>query len=162
MSYSEGWVRHIEETEVGSTQKDDGTTRLFDTGATRDTAEGKPDYEGYLSPLVIERFGQYMMKNQLQSDGSLRASDNWQKGIPKDVYMKSGWRHFMDWWRLHRSKSYLVEAMEETLSALMFNVMGYLHEHITRTRAAQGKMVDEWVKADPGKKGYVEPLDTED
>ena len=133
--------------------EDDGTTRSFDTGATRDTAEGKPDYEGYLSPRVIERFGQYMMKNQLQSDGTLRKSDNWQKGFPKDVYMKSGWRHFIDWWRLHRSESYLVEAMEETLCALMFNVMGYLHEHIKRVRAAQDEAVDKWVKGGLDKKG---------
>ena len=133
MSYSEGWVRHIEETEVGSTQKDDGTTRSFDTGATRDTVEGKPDYEGFLSPLVIERFGQYMMKNQLQSDGTLRKSDNWQKGIPKDVYMKSGWRHFMDWWWFHRSEGVIVivsDRLEEALCALLFNVSGYLHEHL--------------------------------
>ena len=27
--------------------------RVFETGATRDTDAGKPDYEGFLSPLVI-------------------------------------------------------------------------------------------------------------
>ena len=78
--------------------EDDGTMRTFDTGATRDTNTDKPDYEGFLSPLVIERYGQFMMKHQKQSDGTIRASDNWQKGMPQDVYVKSGFRHFMEWW----------------------------------------------------------------
>jgi len=109
-----------------------GKSRTFDTGATRDTDEGKYDYEGFLSPLVIERFGQYMDKHRHQSDGNLRASDNWQKGIPQDQYMKSGWRLFMYWWLYHREcypEQHPADT-EEALCALMFNVMGYLHEHL--------------------------------
>jgi hypothetical protein len=53
-----------------------GKIRSFKTGATRDTDEGKHDFEGYLSPTVINRFGEYMTKNRIQSDGSLRDSDN--------------------------------------------------------------------------------------
>lgn len=68
--------------------------RTFDTGATRDTDEGKLDFEGFLSPLALERFAEYMNKHRQQSDGSLRDSDNWQKGIPVKQYMKSMWRHF--------------------------------------------------------------------
>lgn len=101
--------------------------RNFETGATRDSDEGKFDYEGFISPLVIQRFGQYMHRHRVQADGNLRASDNWQKGIPLDAYIKSGWRHFMDWWRQHRG--YVgQDELEESLCALMFNVMGYLHE----------------------------------
>jgi hypothetical protein len=106
--------------------------RDFDTGATRDTEEGKYDYEGFLSPLVIERFGEYMHKHRAQADGKLRDSDNWQKGIPIDVYMKSGWRHFMDWWSNHRRPDIWQEGLEEALCALMFNVMGYLFEILKR------------------------------
>lgn len=103
--------------------------RKFDTGATRDTDEGKIDYEGFLSPLVLARFGAYMTKHRVQSDGSLRASDNWQKGIPLDAYMKSAWRHFMDWWREHRRGTVVgCDVTEEALCALLFNVQGYLHE----------------------------------
>ena len=101
--------------------------RTFDTGATRDTDQGKLDYEGFLSPLVLRRFAEYMHKHRLQADGALRASDNWQKGIPMDAYMKSGWRHFMEWWTLHRNPN-TVGDMEEALAALLFNVQGYLHE----------------------------------
>ncbi len=109
--------------------------REFDTGATRDTNEGKPDYEGFLSPLVIERYGQYMTKHRKQSDGGLRDSDNWQKGIPKDVYIKSAWRHFVDWWKEHRGLGSR-EGLEDALMALLFNVMGYAHEVL---KAKNGK-----------------------
>jgi mutator protein MutT len=101
--------------------------RTFDTGANRDVDAGKYDYEGFLSPLVLERYAQYMHKNRHLRDGSVRDSDNWQKGIPLPVYMKSGWRHFMEWWSLHRRVTGR-EEMVEALCALMFNVMGYLHE----------------------------------
>jgi hypothetical protein len=125
------------ETPFGVTIPLDGSkVRVFGTGATRDVDTDKPDYEGYLSPLVIERFGQYMTKHRHQSDGNLRASDNWQKGIPFDVYMKSAWRHFMDWWRCHRDDSvgsmYGPGFAEEALCALLFNVQGYLHELLKR------------------------------
>ena len=101
--------------------------RAFDTGATRDTDLDKIDYEGFLCPLVLERFGEYMRKHQYQSDGTLRASDNWQKGIPQDAYMKSMWRHFHAVWMEHRDH-HTPDGMEENLCALMFNSMGMLSE----------------------------------
>jgi hypothetical protein len=110
--------------------------RQFDSGATRDTDSGKNDYEGFLSPLVIERYGTYMTKHRKQADGSVRDSDNWQKGIPRNVYMKSLWRHFMDMWFLHRGhKRYDKQRQEditidEAICAILFNVMGYLHEYL--------------------------------
>jgi hypothetical protein len=100
--------------------------RTFETGATRDTDANKYDYEGFLSPTVIERFGEYMHKHRKQSDGNLRASDNWQKGIPLPQYMKSLWRHFMDLWMGHRQVKQV--DMEDTLCAVLFNAQGYLHE----------------------------------
>ncbi len=107
--------------------------RTFDTGAYRDSDEDKPDYEGFLSPLAIRRFGEYMTKHRVQSNGEIRPSDNWQHGFPLDVYMKSMWRHFHDVWMLHRGHS--VEHsyednpdLGEALAALFFNVQGYLHE----------------------------------
>jgi len=101
--------------------------RKFETGATRNSDEGKYDYEGFLSVLVIERYGEYMNKHRKQADGQLRDSDNWQKGIPLAAYMKSGYRHFFDWWKQHRGFSGQ-DTLEDSLCALLFNVMGYLHE----------------------------------
>jgi hypothetical protein len=109
--------------------KDDGVMRAFDTGATRDTAEGKLDPEGFTHPLVMEQFYKYMNMNRLQSDGELRASDNWQKGIPKEAYMKSLKRHCDDVWLEHRgfnSDNGLLAA----LCGIMFNAMGYMHEEL--------------------------------
>ena len=105
--------------------------RTFDTGATRDLDAGKPDYEGFLSPLVIEAFGRYMTKHRKMADGSIRASDNWQKGIPFGVYMKSAWRHFMAWWSAHRWGG---GDVEEAICALIFNAQGYLHELLRNKR----------------------------
>lgn len=104
--------------------------RTFDTGATRDTDINKPDYEAFLSPLVIKRFGEYMNKHRKQSDGTMRDSDNWQHGIPIKEYMKSAWRHFLDIWTAHRNN----QIDEEALCALLFNIQGYLHEHLKQQK----------------------------
>ena len=118
--------------------------RTFETGATRDTDKDKYDYEGFLSPLVLERFGRYMHSHRTQADGKVRDSDNWQKGIPQDAYIKSGWRHFFDWWWIHRGcETWVAEKLEDTLCALMFNVMGYLHEHLKGQRQQMNEMTNE-------------------
>jgi hypothetical protein len=109
------------------------TVRTFKTGATRNGEEGKHDPEGFLSPLVVQRFNEYMHKHRVQVDGRLRASDNWQRGIPRAVYMKSAWRHFLAWWTWHRNEDRESQrAAEESICALLFNTMGYLHELLLR------------------------------
>jgi len=104
--------------------------RTFESGATRDSDEEKLDYEGFISPLVLKRYAEYMHKNRIQADGKLRASDNWQKGIPVDQYMKSKLRHFMDTWLIHRGHPAraVCSDQEEVLCAELFNTMGMLHE----------------------------------
>ena len=111
------------------TTMDDGQIRTFATGATRDTSEDKLDFEGFLCPRVLTAYAEYMHKNRKQSDGNLRDSDNWQKGIPQDAYMKSMYRHFIDVWKNHRD----IETEEDditNLCALLFNVSGLLHEKL--------------------------------
>jgi hypothetical protein len=112
-------------------------SRTFETGATRDADFDKPDYEGYLSPLSIERYGQYMLKHQLQSDGTKRDSDNWQKGIPLAQYVKSLLRHVVQVWKVHRGyqidgSSRDPQDIEEILCAVIFNAQGMLHEIIKK------------------------------
>ena len=75
----------------------------------------------------MKRFAEYMNKHRKQSDGNLRDSDNWQKGIPKDAYIKSGYRHFFDWWMQHRGYEGQ-DTLEESICALIFNAQGYLFE----------------------------------
>ncbi len=114
-----------------------GFIRKFDSGATRDQDTTKFDYEGFLSPLALRRFAEYMHKNRVQSDGTIRDSDNWQKGIPRSSYMKSLWRHLMTVWCHHRKMpgddprtggTSGCESLEDALCGVIFNAQGYLHE----------------------------------
>jgi len=113
--------------------------RTFATGATRDGDTDKLDYEGFLSPLVLQRFGQYMHKHRLLKDGTARASDNWQKGIPQEQYMKSLLRHVFDLWAWFRTwyAPPAEEDEEDLLCAIIFNAQGMLHEQL------KGKMFND-------------------
>lgn len=108
--------------------------REFETGATRNNDQTKPDFDGFLSPHMIQAFGQYMHEHRVQADGTIRDSDNWQKGIPIDAYRKSLLRHVFTAWTLGRGipakdhdtgeAAYLIP----TLCAVIFNAQGWLHE----------------------------------
>ena len=104
----------------------------FDTGATRSDDTSKLDYDGFLSPLVLQRYAQYLHKHRVQADGNLRDSDNWQKGMPIVRYIKSKWRHFMDMWLHHRGygRRAAEPNIEDCICADLFNTMGYLHERL--------------------------------
>ena len=103
--------------------------RQFTSGATRDQDTTKLDFEGFLSPLALTRFAAYMHEHRVQSDGTLRGSDNWQKGIPLESYMKSMWRHLITVWRHHREVPAAdCESQEDALCGVIFNAQGYLHE----------------------------------
>lgn len=114
--------------------------QAFDTGATRNVDTHKYDYEGFLNPEVLHAFGAYMHRHRVQKDGSVRASDNWQRGMPPEVYMKSLVRHVIDLWRVHRGGTVTnpddgaVSTAEELCCAIMFNVMGYLKETLDANR----------------------------
>ena len=103
--------------------------RTFNTGANRDSDEGKLDYEAYLSPIVLQRFAEYMLKNATLPDGSVRSGDNWQKGFGDDhldVCMKSLMRHLMDMWLFHRGFKGR-DSMDEAIYGALFNLMAYAH-----------------------------------
>ena len=105
--------------------------RNFSSGATRNDDTENLDYEGFLHPKVLEAFAKYMHKHRIQKDGKIRASDNWQKGIPQESYMKSGHRHFMDWWLEHRGHKSR-EGIMDALCGLFFNIQGYLMEELKK------------------------------
>jgi hypothetical protein len=138
-------------------RKEKPMIRKFESGATRDTEEGKLDYEGFLSPLVLERYAQFMHLNRTQKDGAVRASDNWQKGIPQDTYMKSMWRHFMAVWKHHR-KIGDEEDFETALCALTFNAMGMLHEVLEGKRRPEPYTPALKPKETPYRPGHDDPL----
>ncbi len=103
--------------------------RVFDTGANRNSDTDKLDYEGFISPIALQEYAKYMHKHRFLEDGTMRASDNWQKGIPKEEYVKSLLRHTMDLWLENRG----YESRENKIDALcgiLFNAFGYLHEEL--------------------------------
>lgn len=118
-------------------------TRYFETGATRDAEGTKPDYEGFFCPLTFAAYGEYMTKHRKQTDGKLRDSDNWQKGIPLPAYMKSLFRHFVQLWTLHRGypvyddKTGLPLTVTDVCCAILFNTFGYLHETLKAERTSK-------------------------
>jgi hypothetical protein len=119
--------------------------RTFDTGATRDTAQGKLDYEGFLSPIVLERYAKYLDKHRVQSNGELRESDNWQKMFGDkhfDVCMKSACRHFIDWWMQHRGYKGQ-EDIADSICALIFNAMAYLYKIESDTHNGKRNSIDQ-------------------
>jgi hypothetical protein len=75
--------------------------RVFSSGSTRDTSEGKFEYYGFIHPLNDYSFSEYMHKHRKQSDGNLRDSNNWWKGFGKDVPLQSLVRHLEDLKLLH-------------------------------------------------------------
>jgi hypothetical protein len=119
-------------------------TRTFATGATRDADTNKLAYEGFISPIVLRRYAEYMHMCRLRNipEGqTIRAPDNWQKGITRNAYAESGIRHMVEWWLIHdgfeaRDEKGNVLALEDVLCAIMFNVMGYLFETLKAKNAA--------------------------
>jgi len=125
--------------------------RIFKTGATRDTDNNKLDFDGFLSPLTIQAYSEYLHKHRIQSNGELRDSDNWQKGISPKVYIKSAWRHFVALWALYRGYYVYEDEKKQThilyrkpntmpedwwgainildsACGVLFNVSGFIHE----------------------------------
>jgi len=124
--------------------RDDGTLRTFASGATRDTATGKLDMEGFTHPMVEKQFAKYMNMHRYQSDGSLRDSDNWQKGIDLEAYAKSLRRHHDDFWAGHRGFE-SENGMIADLCGILFNARGYLFEILK----ARGFELQEFDNGDP-------------
>lgn len=112
-------------------------TRQFATGATRSASDNKVDFEGFLSPLALRRFGEYMhlcRTRNVPAGETLRASDNWQKGMPVPEYMKSLLRHVVEMWLLLDGYPVTDERgpidLETAACAAFFNVQGILHETV--------------------------------
>lgn len=118
--------------------------RTFDTGATRSPLGDKLEYAGFLSPLVLKRFAEYMHKHRAQADGTIRDSRNWQKGIPLSSYEDSLIRHVIDVWLWCEGLDCEIEDniednIEDVLCAVIFNAQGMLFELL---RLQRGERTD--------------------
>lgn len=129
-------------TASGYTPYRDGTNapvrkvRRFSSGATRTDDPNRLDVWGFVSPEVAHRFSVYMHKHREQADGSMRDSDNWQKGMPKVEYAKSLVRHVYDFWLMSRGKKPCFDPhitdMEDMACAIFFNIQGWLLESVLK------------------------------
>jgi len=114
---------------IGCPIHDITKTRMFETGATRDSDNGKLDYEGFIAPAVWQSFAEYMHRCRLRNiplGQEVRSSDNWQKGIPQDQYMKSLVRHVMEAWIQWREGTVTIDVF----NAILFNVQGMILEEL--------------------------------
>lgn len=121
--------------------------RKFETGATRDSDEGKFDIEGFLNPLVLHRYFEYMHQHRKMADGSFREGDNWQHLFGegkkhKDVCIKSLLRHTFDLWLYHRGyKEKATEFLEDSICGIIFNANAYLFKILLDKKMEKSKDV---------------------
>ena len=112
----------------------EGSERVFASGASRDHGD-KPNFEGFFSPIVLSAFAEYMHKKRKLSNGSTRDGDDWQKGIPKDVYIDSLLRHAIDLWLHHRGfAGAATDSLDDCLAGLFFNTQGYWFETLLEVK----------------------------
>lgn len=103
--------------EEGFVIKDSGERQGFDTGAVRDTDEGKPRYE--LLPITaLKRIALHYAKGAKKYN-----DDNWRKGMPYRRMYGSLLRHAYAFGQGDMS--------EDHLAAVCFNAMSIMHYQST-------------------------------
>lgn len=132
-----------------------GKIRKLESGAVRDTDNGKLEYYGFMHPLNDHSFAKFMHKNRFMADGSMRDSNNWWAGFGLDVCMQSLARHMEDLKLIHAGyfvyenrdgdkaerivlkyklktlpKNYTEITIEECCNAIRFNADAYKLETI--------------------------------
>ena len=96
--------------------------KQFDTGAVRDTDEGKEDYIESISWLTMKRYANYMKEQEVKY-----GRGNWIKGIPISSYEQSLMRHLQKYLaNKYNGGSFEIEV--DHLAAAMFNLQGLIHE----------------------------------
>jgi hypothetical protein len=92
---------------------DSGKRQEFNTGAVRDTADGKPKLS-LISPIFVTRLGNWL------TEGAKKYDDrNWEKGINLGRTMDSLLRHTFQFIEGNRD--------EDHLAAMACNVMFLIH-----------------------------------
>lgn len=118
----------------------------YSSGATRDSREGKPVFDKFLSVQVLRSYGAYMHEHRKQSDGRLRTGDNWKHGIPENDYLESMFRHFLDVWESHENGDR--RQLEESLNAVLFNAIGMQHENLKHLNSFHEVSDYDWTPED--------------
>ncbi len=95
---------------------------VFETGAVRDSQEGKEDYIETISWTAFKRYAQYMTSKK-----SRYGQGNFKKGIPIESYEQSLIRHIQKYLE-NKYEEGVLEAEDDHLSACLFNIFGIMHE----------------------------------
>jgi hypothetical protein len=93
--------------------KDSGKRESFESGAVRDTQDGKPRYD------LIPVRALYRLANHYANGAKKYGDHNWEKGIPTSRCVASALRHIYSW--------LLGDCSEDHLSAVLFNIMAIIH-----------------------------------
>lgn len=116
----------------------------FKTGATKSPSTERWAPARFTSAIVLNRYYEFMHKNRFQKDGTVREPDNWKLGIPSKNYFASLDRHFHEaklMWEFPETTHYNDASQklewEDTLCAILFNVMGLLFNVLTGKLAYQ-------------------------
>jgi hypothetical protein len=123
---------------------DSGERQLFDSGAVRDTASGKPRPD-LISPFFVERLGRH-----LGLGAEKYAPWNWAKGIPNSRCFASLMRHLTQFAQGDES--------EDHLAAAACNLMFMIHNEETEARTVHLKLKEGMLSDMPifGKDEYVQ------
>lgn len=90
----------------------DSENRIFDTGAQRDTADGKLR----MSLMPVQEM-QRVMRRYLDG-GTKYGYNNWMNGMPLSVYYDSAMRHMLAWWQGDNSEDHAAAAAWNMLCAM--------------------------------------------
>jgi hypothetical protein len=96
--------------------------RTFESGAIRDSEEGKEDYTETISWTAMKRYAQFMTKNKEKY-----GAGNFKMGMPIDAYERSLIRHLQKYME-NKYERGQTEVEGDHLSAMLFNIFGIIHE----------------------------------
>jgi hypothetical protein len=94
----------------------------FESGAIRDSQEGKEDYIETIPWLTLKRWAEYMTSKK-----SKYGQGNFKKGIPISSYEASMMRHITKYF-INKYEGGSLENNEDHLAAIMFNCGGIIFE----------------------------------
>ena len=121
-----------QKTQIFKTVKDSGKRQDFQTGSKRDTNDGKPRYD-LISPIALYRLAMHV------ANGAKKYGDrNWEKGQPLNRYIESIERH------LQKLKVGLMD--EDHASAVMWNIMAFIHTQMMCEIGELPKELDDMIK----------------
>jgi len=125
--------------------QDSGKREAFETGAVRDTAEGKPRPDLF-SPFALDRVGEWLRLGSLKY-----AENNWMKGMKYSRVMASLYRHLTKY--MQRDNT------EDHLAAVIVNASFLIHYDAMIERGVLPESLNDLPIYEPVPRVHGEPLE---